>query len=224
MDHKQPENEHLNFSEIFWISNLLSLFRVLIIPLLWHFLAKGDSGSAYAALLILILAGLSDGLDGFIARKLNQISKLGMILDPLCDKILAAALVVLLILYRDFPLWLAAVIIGRDFLILAAALVLLKEEKVVVPSNIAGKYAFFYIVVLLACSVIRFEFGVWLLTYISLALILFSIFAYAEDFGKIKRGESLATFQDKAVYKIIRVGLTAVFLLFLLAKLYFTFE
>lgn len=224
MDHKQPESEKLNFKEFFWSSNLLSLFRVLVIPALWYFLAREDQNSAYTALAIIIVAGLSDGLDGYIARKLNQISKLGMILDPLCDKILAAALVVLLIFYRDFPVWLAAVIIGRDILILGASALLLKGQKVVVQSTISGKYAFFYIVVLLACSVIRFELGAWLLTYITLALIIFSIYIYAGQFGKIKRGEAPAPFQDKNSFKVARVGLTAAVLLFLLVKLYFTFE
>jgi len=224
MNHKQPENEKLNFSEIFWLSNLLSLFRVLIIPLLWHFLAKGDSGSAYTALAILILAGLSDGLDGYLARKLNQISQLGMILDPLADKILALALVGMLVIYRDFPDWLAVLIVGRDVLILVAAAVLLKGSQVVVSSSITGKYAFFFIVALLACSTINFEYGVKLLTYVSTVLIVASLFIYARIFVRFFRGESLAPVQDKTVYKIIRVGLTAVVLLFLLAKLYFTFE
>ncbi|MGH8015253.1 MAG: CDP-alcohol phosphatidyltransferase family protein [Candidatus Zixiibacteriota bacterium] len=206
--------------EIFRVSNLFSLFRVAIIPVLWHFLSQPDKNSPYIALAILILAGITDGLDGYFARKLNQISPMGMILDPLCDKILAGALVLMLILYRDFPIWLAALIIGRDLIILTAAALLLRRKKVVVPSNITGKYAFFFIVVLLACSVIRFDYGIWLTTCITTGLIILSIVMYVREFGRFKKGENPAPFLDRPIYRIIRLGLTVAVLLVLLLKLY----
>lgn len=224
MDHKQLESEKPNFKEFFWLSNLLSLFRVLIIPVLWYFLAREDQNSAFTALGILIVAGLSDGLDGYLARKLNQISRLGMILDPLCDKILAGALVVMLIMFREFPVWLAAVIIGRDILILAASAVLLKGRQVVFPSTISGKYAFFFIVVLLACSIIRFELGVTVAAFISVILIGASFFIYARSFAAVRRGETPKPFEDKPVYRNIRVGLTGIVLITLLFKLYLSLE
>jgi len=210
----------MQLRELWQLSNLFSLFRIVIIPVLGYFLARPDNTSAFIALIILIIAGITDGLDGYFARKLNQVSPLGMILDPLADKLLAGALVVLLILFRDFPIWLAALIIGRDLLILGAATALLKAKSVVVSSNITGKYAFFFMVVLLACFIIRFEFGVKLMTFVSSALIIASIIVYAHSFAKIKRGESTPEFKDKTTYQILRVGLTAILLVVMLVKLY----
>lgn len=173
------------------------------------------------ALAILIIAGISDGLDGYLARKLKQVSKMGLVLDPLADKILAAALVMMLIFYRDFSLWLAAIIIGRDLLILGAAAVLFERKHLVVPSTITGKYTFFFIVALLACSVIRFEFGVEVLSLVVKILIIVSVSIYYRTYLKIKAGESVPLFQDRAVFKILRIGLTSAIMMFLLVKLYF---
>ncbi len=216
-------NKSMRFKELFLVSNLFSLFRVLIIPVLWHYISQPAEKSAYIALAILIIAGISDGLDGYLARKLNQISQLGMILDPLADKILALALVVLLAIYRDFPDWLAVLIVGRDILILAAAAVLLKGSQVVVPSSITGKYAFFFIVALLACSVIRFEYGVEVLTYVVAGLLLASIAIYAQTFVNLKKGKGVPAFQDNLYYRIIRIGLTAIIMISLIVKLYLSF-
>lgn len=144
----------------------------------------------------------------------------GMVLDPLADKILAAFLAVMLIFYRDFPLWLAATIISRDLVILMASATLLRGKNVVVPSTITGKYAFFFIVILLACSVIRFEYGVWLTTYICFVLIALSIIIYTRLFDRIRRGKSFLPFKDISLFKFVRVSLTALVLAFLLIKLY----
>jgi CDP-diacylglycerol--glycerol-3-phosphate 3-phosphatidyltransferase len=215
------ENDtYLQPGKLFQLSNLFSLFRVAIIPLLGYYLAQPDQAAAVKALVIIIVAGISDGLDGFFARKLDQVSKLGMILDPLADKILALAMVIFLILFRDFPLWLAAVIVGRDLLILAAAAMLLRGKKVVVPSITSGKYAFATIVVLLACSVIRFEFGVTVMTYIVLVLVAVSFTNYLRLYGAIEKGETLPPFNDQPLYRILRICATVLVLLFLLVKLY----
>jgi len=220
MESSSETQAHFKVGEFFLISNLFSLFRIAIIPVLAYYLAKPDQTSALTALSILIIAGLTDVLDGLIARKLNQVSQLGMILDPLADKILAAALVIMLIFFRSFPIWLALVIIGRDLIILMAATVLLKRKQLVVPSNVTGKYAFFFIVVLLACYVVRFGFGVKLTTFISVVLLIFSMIVYARKFARIKREQALSEFKDRTTYQLIRVGLTAIILIVLIVKLY----
>ena len=211
----------MRFKELFLISNLFSLFRILIIPALWYFISQPDESSAYIALSILVLAGISDGLDGYLARKLNQVSQMGLVLDPLADKILAGALVIVLIFYRDFSVWLATLIIGRDIMILIAAAVLLKGRKIVVPSTITGKYAFFFIVALLSCSVIRYDFGVAVLTFATTVLIVASMAIYTRTFVIAKDDRIFATFQDNTIFRIIRIGLTATIMIPLLVKLYF---
>ena len=220
MNSPEKTNQKLRLTELFLVSNLFSLFRILIIPVLWYYIAQPDESSGYIALAILIIAGISDGLDGYLARRLNQVSTMGLVLDPLADKILAAALVIMLIVFRDFPIWLAAFIIGRDLLILSAAAVLLRGRKIVVPSTITGKYTFFFIVALLSCSVIRFDIGVAVLTFVTTMLIIVSIVIYTGTYWRMKNEKNIAAFQDKTVFRIIRIGLTAIIIIGLLLKLF----
>jgi CDP-diacylglycerol--glycerol-3-phosphate 3-phosphatidyltransferase len=189
---------------IFQIPNLVSLSRIFLTPFVAYFLWKGDMPSTHICALLLILAGITDGLDGYLARKLNQISDLGKTLDPLADKIMAGILVILLILFRDFPVWLAAVIIGRDLLIMIAGLILLQGKKIVVPSNLTGKYAFCAIAFLIGSYIYNFTFGIWFTTYITLLYISLSIFFYTRVFVYIKKGLNPPIFKDKPLYKILR--------------------
>lgn len=191
---------------LFQIPNLVSLSRVFLTPVIGYYLALGDDRSTVICVVLLALAGISDGLDGYLARRRHQVTRLGISLDPIADKIFAGILVILLILYRDFPLWLAALIIGRDLLILAAGLVLLEGRKIVLPSNLTGKNAFGVIVILLVSYVIRFPFGILLTTYLSAGLIVLSTINYARVFIRTKRGEAVAPFKDKTVYKALRIG------------------
>ena len=192
-------------SKILQPANLLSLSRVLLIPFIGYYLWRGDNQATLICALLLIVAGITDVLDGFVARRLNQVSRLGMVLDPLADKILAVALVIMLIFFRGFPPWLAVVIVGRDLLILAAGMVLLKGSDIVVPSNLTGKYTFAAIAFLLGSYVIRFNFGVTLMTYMTVILITASTIIYARTFVLLKRGASPAPFADRPLYRNTRV-------------------
>ncbi len=210
----------MQLKEFLKLSNLMSLFRIMVIPLLWYFLSKPGREPALVAFFIVLLAALSDGLDGLIARLRNEESRLGMLLDPFADKVFAGALVILLIFYRDFSVWLAVLILGRDLLILAFAAFLLKGQKIVVPSNLTGKYAFGAISVLLACSVMQFEFGVNLMTYISTVLIVASMFVYSRVLKHLAKEKTLPVFNDKPIFKYMRWTTTSLISLVLIVKLY----
>lgn len=118
------------------IPNLISLLRLfLIIPAayyLWH--------DNLITLTILIIVGVaSDYLDGILARRLNQISELGKILDPLADKLSIGVCMMILYLKNDLPFWLLLIVIVRDVAILLAGLFYIKKYKIVIPSNMIGK-------------------------------------------------------------------------------------
>jgi len=206
--------------EFLKVSNLMSLFRIMVIPLLWYFLSRPGREPALAAFFIVLLAAISDGLDGLIARMRNEESRLGMMLDPFADKVFAGALVILLVIYRDFPILLAVIILGRDLLILIAAAVLLRGQKILVPSSLTGKYAFASISVLLACSVIRFEFGFEIMKVITTVLIAASIFVYNRVLKHLAKEKTLPSFNDKPIFKLIRWTITSLISLILLVKLY----
>jgi len=88
----------------------------------------------------LICLGIAtDVLDGILARKLNQISELGKILDPLADKLAVASLAIFLCIYRDFPVWAVILIITRDLAILIGGLIAMKRNFAIPTSNLLGK-------------------------------------------------------------------------------------
>ena len=201
------------------IPNLVSLSRVALTPFVGYYLAQGDSRSTLICAILLIVAGITDGLDGYLARRMGQVSRLGIALDPIADKVFAGVLVILLILYREFPIWLAAAIIGRDLLIMVAGLVLLRGRKVDLPSNITGKYAFGVMAFLLGSYVIRFQFGIWMTTLATVILLVLSTIIYARVFVLIKSGQTAPAPKDRPVYKVLRIGGTLVLLVIYLYKL-----
>jgi CDP-diacylglycerol--glycerol-3-phosphate 3-phosphatidyltransferase len=93
------------------LPNAITIGRVLLVPVFLLFAFGNSSGDRIAAFVIFLVASLSDILDGYLARKNNQISRLGQFLDPTADKLLVGAALVALVSERRFPLW-AAVILG----------------------------------------------------------------------------------------------------------------
>jgi cardiolipin synthase (CMP-forming) len=103
------------------IPNILTVLRILVTPLFVIFLIRDQH--AYA-LIIFVVAGISDGLDGLIARVFNQRSDLGAVLDPIADKLLVTAAYISLGILKYIPGWLAVVVISRDVLIVTGVAVL----------------------------------------------------------------------------------------------------
>lgn len=101
------------------VPNFISIARLLGVPILVWALIDGDWQLAF---LIFILAGVSDAIDGAIARHFNQQSTLGLYLDPLADKALLISVFVGLSLLDQLPAWLAVAVVSRDLLIIAAVL------------------------------------------------------------------------------------------------------
>jgi len=106
------------------LPNYITLSRIAAIPvLLWvlrtHLLAGGDGRRELVAAAIFIAASATDGLDGWLARKRNQITPLGMLLDPLADKLWIAAAFISLVQFNPamVPAWIAVLIIAREFLV-----------------------------------------------------------------------------------------------------------
>jgi CDP-diacylglycerol--glycerol-3-phosphate 3-phosphatidyltransferase len=203
------------------VPNLVSLLRVALTPVMVYLLWKGDNTSALICLALMIVAGISDGLDGYLARRLNQVTQLGLVLDPVADKIMVAGLVIALIWFRDFPLWLALIIVGRDLLILLTGLLLLKGQRLLVPSNLSGKYAFAAITVLISCYVIRFPFGMQMTTYAVVILTALSMVQYTRVFALVKSGRQPRVFADRPLYRTLRIITTVAYAIPFLFYLYF---
>ena len=120
------------------IPNFITIIRILLTPVIIIYLIND---AYFLALILFILAGLSDAADGLIARLFDQKSKLGAFLDPLADKVAIDTITVSLVLVKGLPIWVAAAILGRDLLIVLGGLTLLSRDARVPSSNVWGKGA-----------------------------------------------------------------------------------
>ena len=99
------------------IPNFITIFRFLLVPAVVYALLNGEMGWALAGF---VVAGVSDGVDGFIARQFDQRSELGAYLDPMADKLLLVSVFVVLGYMGELPLWLVVAAVSRDALIVSA--------------------------------------------------------------------------------------------------------
>jgi cardiolipin synthase (CMP-forming) len=90
---------------------------VLVVPTAWLLVG----GRYVQALVLMSIAGASDAVDGWLARRLNAVSRFGAALDPVADKLLVAAMFVIFAVQAHLPLWLAVIVLGRDLVILSGA-------------------------------------------------------------------------------------------------------
>lgn len=118
-------------------SNGLSLLRVLLVAPVVALLLSGEGGWAAA---LIVLAALTDWLDGLLARRRNEVTRLGRILDPLADKIGIGAVAAVLTLGGALPLWFTAAVVLRDLAIVGAAYALSGRGRAVPQSNPVGKW------------------------------------------------------------------------------------
>ena len=147
------------------IPNLLSIARaILAIPLCWCIVQEQH----YAALAIIFIAGVTDFLDGYLARRWQVPSQIGEVLDPIADKVFLGATFLTLILLRMIPLWMAVLVLGRDLMILLGAGVMSAFGKTVrrFPPTWWGKASTvaqlcYVIVVVWQISPFLIEFGKW---------------------------------------------------------------
>jgi cardiolipin synthase (CMP-forming) len=120
------------------LPNFLTLFRILTIPFFLVYLAYHRY---LEALIVFILGGITDFLDGLAARWMNQQTALGAYLDPIADKLMVITSFIMLGLMDGIPQWLAVVVVSRDVLILIgyAMIYVLVEERLQVKPSFIGK-------------------------------------------------------------------------------------
>ena len=122
--------------QLLTVPNLLSLFRLALVPVFLWLLLTGQSGFA---ILALIVASATDYLDGYFARKLNQVTRIGQLLDPAADRLYILATLIGLAVTNHIPVWLPFVIIGRDVLLAATYPLLASRGFGPLPVHYLGK-------------------------------------------------------------------------------------
>ncbi|QMS85637.1 CDP-diacylglycerol--glycerol-3-phosphate 3-phosphatidyltransferase [Candidatus Xianfuyuplasma coldseepsis] len=123
------------------LPNKLSLFRVVIIPLfvLVYYLIPSLEWMDYVLAPLFIIASLTDFLDGYIARKNNLVTVFGKFIDPLADKLLVMAALIILNAMQLLPYWVTIIILSREFIVTGIRLVAVGDGKVIAASKL-GKY------------------------------------------------------------------------------------
>ncbi len=133
-------------SSVLNLPNLLTAFRIFLVPLVvvvllteFHFEKWFFFNREELAVSIFLLASLTDLLDGYIARKRNQVTTLGQLLDPIADKLLIASVLISLVEMQLVPAWVVVVIVGREFGVTGIRMVA-AIHQVAIAAGILGKW------------------------------------------------------------------------------------
>ena len=180
------------------LPNLLSIFRMLLVPV-FVFVFFSDVPHAYSyAACVYALAGITDVLDGIIARKFNLITKLGKILDPLADKMMTITVFVCITTANLIPWWTIALIFAKDLLLIAGGVKLYSEMSSVFKSNILGKLATVFLVtggiLILLFQQILPPFFKTAFSFGAISLSFLAFFSYLYQYYKFKKKHDTTSF------------------------------
>lgn len=212
--------DKINIRDLFLASNLMSILRILLTVPVGYFLWRGDEQATLICLILIVIGGLTDFLDGYLARRLDQVTALGLILDPLADKIMTITVISELVIFRGFPLWLALLIFARDIAIVLAGLRIMKKKDSIPSSNLTGKYYFGSIAMLLVSWIINFDFGNRFFFYSTLVLFGLSSIQYTRIFLRIIQNRPPGKFVDRPLFKYGRIVLMLVVAIICFYRLY----
>jgi CDP-diacylglycerol---glycerol-3-phosphate 3-phosphatidyltransferase len=121
------------------LPNALTLFRIFLVPLLVVVLLTRMPAKEYLALAVFLVAALTDFLDGWIARKFKKVTTLGMLLDPIADKILVSAALISLVDLQEADAWAVCIIVGREFAVSGMRAIAAGEQITIAASKL-GKW------------------------------------------------------------------------------------
>ncbi|MBN9633494.1 MAG: CDP-alcohol phosphatidyltransferase family protein, partial [Actinobacteria bacterium] len=122
------------------VPNALSFFRLALVPVFLWFVIVGEDALALG---VLVVSSITDFLDGWLARKLDQVSRLGQLLDPAADRLYIFAALVGLAWREVIPWWLVAVIVARDVMLAVLGVILANHGFGPLPVHHLGKVATF---------------------------------------------------------------------------------
>jgi cardiolipin synthase len=170
------------------VPNILTMIRFLLIPFIIYFLATNQY---IVGVILFILSGITDVVDGAIARKFNFITDFGKLMDPLADKLTQIATIASLTLIHIIPIWILAIVLLKELIMIAGASFLYGKD-VVVYSKWYGKLAtvLFYLAIVFSLLINQFELSsIWFnldlwLFYLALFATVFSLLMYIKDVYK----------------------------------------
>ena len=173
----EPQQSYQVSSRIFTIPNILSFVRLLLVPVFLVLIVRGEDG---LALLVLVFSSITDFLDGVIARKLNQVTRLGQLLDPAADRLFIFTALIGLAVRGVIPWWLVIVIVGRDVMLAILGVTLANFGYGPLPVHHLGKVATFCLFYALPILMIgqAFPAAAWITVPFGWAFALWGAFLY----------------------------------------------
>lgn len=175
------------FSHIWTIPNVLTMIRLLLVPVFVVVYFRTSAEPKYAALAIFAAASLTDMLDGYLARKLNQITDFGKLFDPLADKLMVLSAMVCQAVTGVFP-WAAVIVVACKELVMVLGGLFMLSRDVVVYSNIAGKAAQVCFILSLILSFFHVPLAEWgtrldlILLWVTVGLAILAMVVYAAEY------------------------------------------
>ena len=166
------------------LPNKLTIFRVVLIPFFVAVLMTNCLGdnSKWVALVIFVIASLTDLLDGKIARKYNLVTTFGKFADPLADKILVISAMICLVELQRIASWIVVIIVAREFII-SGFRIIAAEKNVVIAASYWGKFKTTFQMIMVIMLIADIDHPAWriastVVTYIALILTIVSLLDY----------------------------------------------
>ncbi|MBQ6060423.1 MAG: CDP-diacylglycerol--glycerol-3-phosphate 3-phosphatidyltransferase [Clostridia bacterium] len=175
------------FSHVWTIPNVLTMIRLLLVPVFVVVYFRTTAEPKYIALAIFAAASLTDMLDGYLARKLNQITDFGKLFDPLADKLMVLSAMVCQAVTGVFP-WAAVIVVACKELFMVLGGLFLLSRDVVVYSNIFGKAAQVCFILSLILSFFHVPLAQWgtrldlILLWITVGLAILAMIVYTAEY------------------------------------------
>jgi CDP-diacylglycerol--glycerol-3-phosphate 3-phosphatidyltransferase len=169
------------------LPNALSILRMAFLPPALWLLERRDPGSDRGAIALLLVAGLTDLLDGWLARRRGAVSPSGKVVDPLADKVVIGGLAIYLTLARSFPLWLLLAVVLRDVALMAGAWLFFRRERLVFAADWTGKWTTFFLGVLILVHIVEWKSAYPPITVLATAALAASYVSYGGRAWRFRR-------------------------------------
>lgn len=139
------------------LPNILTLLRIALIPVLAVFLLSPSQKAAFWAAAVFAVASITDWLDGYLARRMEIVTTFGKFLDPIADKMIVMAALVMILPFNRVPAWMVLVILGRE-IIITGLRGLASTEGIIIPASQLGKYKTIFQIVAILGLLLHYDY------------------------------------------------------------------
>jgi CDP-diacylglycerol--glycerol-3-phosphate 3-phosphatidyltransferase len=144
-------------AKILNLPNILTMMRIAAIPLLAALLISPTKSSGFWAAVVFALAAITDWLDGYLARRMGIVTVFGKFLDPIADKLIVMAALIMILPFGRVPAWMVLVILGRE-IIITGLRGIASNEGIVIPASDLGKFKTIFQIVAILGLLLHYDY------------------------------------------------------------------